>query len=190
MEDYAYTIVDAYKKLRSRGVYLENINRLIEPFVKQKINAKECAALGRGITVLPDEMVGQCKTLLVAGKIGMHLDEMEKLEKLEDNADFAKWCSRSTYTLDCCKNCVGISLCGTGCAYDSFVVNGNIESVDRRACILTKRILEFLLEDLYGIVKNGNESDMYMPTPQDRQRIYSSIELKDTDLKRSAGHEI
>jgi len=190
IERYADVIISAYKKLRNHGIFLENIHRFIEPFVKQRINAKECAALGRGITVLPDGTVGPCKTLLVAGKIGRNLEEIERLEKLEDDDEFLKWCNRSTYTLNCCKGCVGISLCGTGCTYDSYVINGNIDEVDKRICVLIKKVLEFLLEDLYDIVKVNGNFDIYIPTLQDRQRIYSSTEINATDLKRSAGHEI
>jgi radical SAM protein with 4Fe4S-binding SPASM domain len=190
MERYSEIIIESYLKLRPVGLYMENINRWIEPFVKQKINGKECAALGRGITVLPNGMVGPCKTLLVAGKMGKPIDEIESLDKLEDDVEFQKWGNRSTYSLSSCKDCVAISLCGTGCTYDSFVVNGNIDGVDPRTCVLIKRILEFLLKDLFRIVKDNIKSKTYIPTLADRQKIYSSIRIKDDDLKRSAGHEI
>lgn len=190
MEQYADAIINAYQELRKHGIYLENINRIIEPFVKQKINAKECAALGRGITVLPDGMVGPCKTLLVAGIIGTPLEEIEKLKKLDDDEVFRNWKSRSTYTLEKCKGCVGISICGTGCAYDSYVVNGNINGIDERACILTKKILKFLVTDLYEMIRKNGDLDIIVPSLKDRSQIYSAITLSETDLKRSVGHEI
>ena len=190
MEQYADAIINVYQELRKRGIYLENINRIIEPFVKQKINAKECAALGRGITVLPDGMVGPCKTLLVAGIIGTSLEEIEKLEKLDDDEVFQNWKNRSTYTMDKCKGCVGISICGTGCAYDSYAVNGNINGIDERACVLTKKILNFLVTDLYGVTRKNGDLDIIIPSLTDRSQIYSAITLYETDLKRSVGHEI
>ncbi len=190
MKKYAEVILSTYIKLRKQGIYLENINRVIEPFVKQRINAKECAALGRGITVLPNGIVGPCKTLLVAGIIGKSLDEIEKLEHLEEDNLFFEWCSRSTYTLKCCKGCIGISLCGSGCTYDSYVQNGNISSVDRRTCIFIKQILTFMINDLFSHIKELNNNDIIIPTAEDRRKIYSTITLNDSDLKRSAGHEI
>jgi radical SAM protein with 4Fe4S-binding SPASM domain len=190
MANYTDAIIATFKKLRGHGVYLENINRVIEPFVKQKINAKECAALGRGITVLPNGVVGPCKTLLVAGIIGISLDEIEKVEKLDDDAMFHKWCNRSTYTLESCKGCIGISLCGSGCTYDSYVINGNIDGIDKRICIFIKKIIEFLINDLYRLVQDRGNSDIIIPSLEDRQKIYSSIIVNENDLKRSAGHEI
>ena len=190
MADYSNAIISAYKKLRDHGIYLENINRVIEPFVKQKINAKECAGLGRGITVLPDGTVGPCKTLLVADVIGAPIDEIEKLEKLEDSSEFLKWRNRSTYTLECCKECVGISLCGSGCAYDSYVVNGNIDGVDKRTCIFIEKILGFLINDLYLHMQDSYNLDIIIPTSEDRKKIYSSITIAENSLNRSAGHEI
>ena len=190
MADYADAIILAYKKLRGHGIYLENINRIIEPFVKQKVNAKECAALGRGITVLPNGTIGPCKTLLVAGIIGTSIDEIEKLEKLENNAEFFRWCVRSTYTLKCCKGCVGISICGGGCTYDSYVVNGNLEGVDKRTCVFIKKMIEFLVSDLYFHIQDRKDMDIIIPTLEDRRKIYSSIVISENALKRSVGHEI
>ncbi len=190
MEKYADVILSTYIRLREQGMYLENINRVIEPFVKQRINAKECAALGRGITVLPNGVVGPCKTLLVAGIIGKHLDEIEKLDSLKDDDVFLEWSNRSTYTLECCKGCIGISLCGSGCTYDSYVLNGNITNVDKRACIFIKQILDFMITDLFCHIQHSNDNDIIIPTAEDRQKIYSTIRLDDNDLKRSVGHEI
>jgi len=190
MEEYTDAIIVAYKTFREHGIYLENINRIIEPFVMQKINGKECAALGRGITVLPNGIVGPCKTLLVAGKIGTHMEEIERLDNIEDDMTFSKWQKRSTYSLESCKRCIGLSLCGSGCTYDSFVANGQIDGIDKRTCIFIKKILNFLISDLYNIMEKNTVWDIIIPTPEDRQKIYHSVSLSENDLRRSAGHEI
>jgi len=190
MEQYTDAIINAYKEFRIHGIYLENIIRIVEPFVSRKINAKECAALGQGITILPNGMVGPCKTLLVAGIMGRPLDEVEKLENLKDNEEFLNWSHRSTYTLESCKGCVAISLCGSGCTYDSYVIHGNINGIDKRTCVFAKKILEFLIVDLFWIVRNKSDLDIIIPSENERHQIYSTIALDKTDLKRSAGHEI
>lgn len=187
MEQYVQEIIKIYKICRRKGIYLENINRIIEPFIKKEIRGKECGALGRGITVLSNGMVGPCKTLLVADVIGKNIDEIEKLKKLEYNDEFKKWNKRSTFTIPRCTNCVGIGICGTGCAYDSYVLNKNINDVDRRACVFTFEILNFLINDLYKKIKN-KKRDILIPNVTERQKIMGKIVLNQKIIK-SAGHD-
>jgi len=190
MEEYTDKIISVYKKARAEGLYLENICRIIEPFVKQSIRGKECAALGRGITVLPDGTVGPCKTLLVAGIVGKHISYIEDLDNLSDDDEFSTWSKRSTFNLEVCKDCIGVSLCGSGCAYDSYVLYKNIENIDPRACVFTKKLLSFLIEELFKIVKDRCNNNIIFPSVEDRAKILVNVELDNDKINRSAGHDV
>ncbi len=190
IEQYTAKMIAVFLKSRAAGLYLENICRVIMPFVRKKARGKECAALGKGITVMSDGRVGPCKTLLVSGIIAKKLDDLLKINSLSEDDLFRQWGNRSTFTLDACRDCVAVSLCGTGCTYDSYVLRRDIAGIDPRNCVFTKTILDFLINDLFGIISAIKTGDNLMiPTETERRRILGNISLGDQDLQRSAGHD-
>lgn len=186
MEDYTSKLIESFKKCREKGIFLENAKRPLEPFVENKVRLKECGALGKGITVNPHGTIGTCKTLITAGILNKKIDEVSDVtqEKV-----FLEWANRSTLSIEECKNCSAQGICGTGCAYDSYCLFKTINHVDPRACVFSKRFLEFMIWDLYKIIKKRlDKLDYYEPTIEEQRKMYRSMHTK-SKLSKSAGHQ-
>jgi len=185
INSYADKLIKIFQRARKNGIFIENINRVIAPFINKEIRGRECSAQGKGITVMPDGTVGTCKTLLAAGVIGCPIDKFS----LNDNEMFSRWKKRTSFSLEQCDGCMVKSLCGSGCTYDAFVLNKTINSIDDRTCVITKRFFHFLVWDLLNILREKyNDEFLYLiPTVEERKFVMQNIH-RDNKLKETVGH--
>lgn len=186
MEEYTNQLIKMFRKCREKGVFLEYANRPLEPFIENKLRLKECSALGKGITIDPYGTIGTCKTLITAGILNSNIDAVGDVDQ---EKVFLDWAQRSTLTIEECKNCPAQGICGTGCAYDSYCLFKTIDKVDFRACVFSKTFLEFMIWDLYAIIKYRlNDYAFYEPTIEEQRKMYGRMNTK-SDLSKSAGHQ-
>jgi len=88
-----------------------------------------------------------------------------------------------------CKECIARTICGGGCAFDSFVLYKDISHVDKRNCQYIKDILEFMIWDLFELLDNKLE-EVIIPTMEERKKMYNGTTLSSLTLSESVGHKI
>lgn len=144
-EQYANAIIFLHKEMRNNNIYFENFERFKKVLSKKEIRLSECQACGKGMTVRPDGMVGPCKSLLVSD-LECHLLNDYHFDK---NGSLINWANRKTVNDENCRNCRALSICGGGCAYDSYIINnGDISKMDSRMCNYVKKVFDQIMEDI------------------------------------------
>lgn len=186
INDYSKAVIHIFTELRKHKIYDEQFFRRLQPFVERKIRIKECSALGGALNLVPGGFIGPCKTLLASKHFSQPID---KTENLGGSKIFTAFSNRSTLTLDECKNCVARTICGGGCTFDSFVTYHDIFHVDKRNCEYIRKVLEFMIWDLYRLTSK-KKTDVLIPTNKDRKKMYGGIKLLSTTLTESVGHKI
>lgn len=189
ISEFGDILIKFYQVLREEGIYLENISRSINSFSSNTPRIRECQAHGFGFTVDARGKIGPCKSLLVSDIFSQDIDNVSQIE---NNEMFQDWATRSPYLQDECIYCPAISLCGGGCAYDSYIVNnGDYKKVDKRICSYQKKVLDYLISDLFEKIKgNLEQEDIYIPTIEDQVKAFSSYFDINNSLQRSVGHEV
>ena len=71
--------------------------------------------------------------------------------------DFIEWSQLTPINKDECQDCVALGICGGGCPINAMhLKKGNtIHDLDERFCTHSKLTLDFLIKDLYRIIKEG-----------------------------------
>lgn len=141
-EVHSKNISYARKILLQHGIFLENYERYRKKFLLGKMRLKECQACGTGMTVDARGLVGTCKSLLVSDKIIFDLDTFD----IYSNATFREWAKRTPLHFEECQNCSALSICGGGCAYDSYLLHdGGYWFCDKRLCVHMQNIVRELI---------------------------------------------
>lgn len=184
---YVEVLFELYKEAAKRGIFVEQIYRKISPFVEKKFKYYDCGACGKNINLDAKGNLGPCKSFLILKMIYQNTkDEL-------DEEIFGKLLNRSTLYNKKCLKCEALGICGGGCAYESFVEAGNYNEISERTCIISKSLLDQLLEYLYeinkiniasGIKKNG----FYYINNANRRKIYGKIKTEPGTLAYSVGH--
>jgi radical SAM protein with 4Fe4S-binding SPASM domain len=180
IDSYTSMLISVFRKISSMGIYLENVNRILQGIMNERSRGKECSALGKGITVSAKGFIGPCKSLLVSE---MNIDKLKDVSSMYVE-QFPDWHARSTFTLRDCEKCDYRWLCGGGCAYDAYKLYGDIKRIDERICYLTKAVIKFYFMEL--IAKNEPISDIFIPDLNQKRLVYSKDYEK--ELYRSVGH--
>lgn len=112
---------------------------------------KDCAGMGNQLVVVPGGNIGICH-----GYNWNHKEYFNyNINNIDLDLDFQKdyvwkiWNKRSTTNMPVCWNCIGLTLCGGGCAVNK--TNGvdlNIYKLDPENCVLYKKIITLLLKDI------------------------------------------
>lgn len=188
MKRFAGMLTAAYRRLREKGIFVENISRFIAAFCEERPRFNECQAQGRGFSVDSRGKVGICKSLLVSDVISRPLEDVE--EDLAKHQVFQDWASRSPFALEECRGCPLIGVCGGGCVYDAFVINrGDIRKLDRRVCDYTESIVTFLIWDLFEAVEAKIGDGIYVPSVDEQVFEFRKHYDSRNELQRSVGHE-
>lgn len=185
-EEYAELLIELYEYLAGKDIYLENISRVIDSFVKKRPRLRECQAQGRGMTVAPDGTYGPCKSLLVSGVFARKLHTNIKISEQDI---FKQWAKRSVVSCEKCKMCPALTICGGGCGYDSYVKNeGDFCKIDTDICLYSKKILEYLLY-IVSQKSQVSESGFYELSSDTAETIFRWFVEKDNGLQKSVGHD-
>lgn len=183
-EIYAKRLYDAFKKVRTTGVYMELISRKVNSFANKEFRIFDCGATA-GTTINIDSRgnIGPCKSMLI-------LENEDGIEKKEIKKQLReKWKNRSPITYHECISCPAVSICGNGCAYEALINNNSINSKDNRHCIYSKTFIECMIKDLFNII-NGEDckKTILIPTTQDRLKLIDAMKPIPKTLKWSIGH--
>jgi sulfatase maturation enzyme AslB (radical SAM superfamily) len=92
---------------------------------------------------------------------------------------------------DVCIECPAITICGGGCAYDSYIANqGNFKKIDKRVCEYELNILDYLIWDLFENIKDKvGSKGIYFPSVEEQLEAFQRFYDAGNALQRSVGHE-
>jgi len=145
-------IIECYKIAREKGVYEERILRKIKPFIKKYFHLADCGACGNQIVITPKGKIGPCHAYASSNRFFPgHIDD-PNFDPFQDPV-FIEWSRRSPFNIQKCQFCNAIGLCGGGCPYNTELKLGSIWEVDPNFCIHSKKILEWLIWDLFKKTK-------------------------------------
>jgi uncharacterized protein len=182
LEKSAYGMLEAFETARKLGVYVEQIMRRIRPFVERTPRVKDCPSCGGLIRFYPSGKYGPCGHFVSMGKNCLSINEDTSWVKSELRK---KWSQRSSFNMgEKCKFCPAVSMCGGGCPLSAYKVYGDIMSIDNRMCVQSKIFLEWLIKDLYKIIKPNFQEKIliYKPSQKEREKIYGKINIFDKKL--------
>lgn len=147
IENATKAVLSASEMLRKNGIYEDRIMRRLDSIINNKVHLKDCAAYGNQIVVRYDGTIGPCHAFSASEKYF----ETRVLSKdvSIDNNSFETWANRSQLNNPDCKDCAAILLCGGGCAYNSFINTGNLNSKDTQICTHTKMLIDYVLEETW-----------------------------------------
>lgn len=155
-------IIDEFIELRKRGIYEDRMMRKLKSFSKAQVYFSDCAATSGGqIVISPNGQVGICHGCLYNKKYFV-----SNVDDKEFNAirceDYIEWSQLTPINREECLDCSALGICGGGCPVNAMYLKpGNtIHSIDERFCVHSKKTLEFLINDLYRIILEGDEQNV------------------------------
>ncbi|MFA5147148.1 MAG: radical SAM protein [Candidatus Omnitrophota bacterium] len=186
--DFGRILVEFYGILRERRIFLENVSRPIGAFASNKPKVNECQAQGHGFTVDARGKIGPCKSLVVSD---IFSEDMARVPRIDKNPMFMDWATRSPFMVSKCADCTALSICGGGCAYDSYISNkGDFKGIDERVCEYKRYILDYLIWDLFGKIKSKViKNKFYSPSVKEQESAFNGYYDRRNELQRSVGHE-
>ena len=145
-------IIECYKIAREKGIYEERIMRKIGTFVKKSLHLVDCGGCGNQIVITPDGKIGPCHAYASSNKFFPgHLNNQDFNPFREDV--FIEWSRRSPFNIPKCQFCEAIGLCGGGCPYNTELKSKSIWEIDPNFCLHTKKVLEWIIWDLFEKTK-------------------------------------
>lgn len=160
-EKAAQFIIDEFVELRKRGIYEDRIMRKLKAFTKSQVYFSDCGATGGGqIVIAPNGQVGVCHGCLFDKEYFVANIYDDSFIAVKDKT-FIEWSKLIPLNHAECYDCPALGICGGGCPINAMHMKlGNtIHSIDERFCAHAKKTLEFLIGDLYTIIKKGNQQD-------------------------------
>lgn len=154
-EAAAQFIIDEFIQLRELGIYEDRMMRKLDAFSKAQVYYSDCAATSGGqIVIAPNGKVGICHGCLHDKKYFVS-DVSDKTFDCREDENFNEWSQRTPVNNEECLDCPALGICGGGCPLNAMYLNeGNtIHSIDTRFCNHAKKTLNFLVHDLYRLMR-------------------------------------
>ncbi len=148
-DEVTHKIIDAYKILRKCGIYEDRIMRKVKSFINETPWIYDCGGYGGQFALCADGLVGPCHIAADDGRfVWGHIDEPDLKQKILKSELSSDWCRRTPLQMPECYDCVGLSICGGGCADEAFVKQGDMFALDLAFCTHCKTVLEWLMGDM------------------------------------------
>lgn len=164
----AQSVADEYAEIfalqRRKPVFIDQIARRLKPFVEETFRFRDCSACGSKVVVFPTGARSNCISTGPVADVRHQAEEFDRRMPLR--------------VLEC-RGCEAIAVCGGGCIYDGMRFFGG---VDDRNCLLTKRLLECFVWDLYE--RTGEE----FPTREVKAALYRGLIERRSGMSFSIGH--
>lgn len=150
-----HKIIEAFKLLRTLGIYEDRMMRRVKPFCKDVFHYKDCYGVGGQIVLTPDGRMGPCQAYLgLNDHFPVSLDNPP--EDINYHSMFSMWIKRFPLNNEECLSCRALAICGGGCPYAADISTGSIENIDRRICKQCQPIFDWLIWDLYEQLNISN----------------------------------
>lgn len=148
-EDATDFMIECFKHLRKKGIFEDRVMRKVNAFIDNKLYLYDCCASGGNQYVIaPDGSIGICHGYLNNRKYFSH-SVFNKDFDFHTSADFEYWKKRSPVFMSECQECECLGICGGGCPYAADYMHGSIYALDDRFCTHAKKVLRWLIIDLY-----------------------------------------
>jgi uncharacterized protein len=160
-DEAAQFIIDEFIELRELGIMEDRMLRKLDSFSKAQVYYSDCAATcGGQIVIAPNGQIGICHGFLHDKKYFVTSIEDEAFD-CKSNPAFIEWSQLSPVNKNECLDCAALGICGGGCPLNAmYLKKGNtIHSIDTRFCVHAKETLEFLISDLYRIMRKREMSN-------------------------------
>lgn len=142
-------MIDCFKQLRNKGLYEDRMMRKVQAFIDNKLYLYDCCGSGGNqLVIAPDGGIGICHGYLNDRKY-FSSNVRDEYFDFRKSSDFTYWKKRSPIFMSECQDCECLGICGGGCPYAADYMHGSIYALDDRFCIHAKRIVRWLIEDLY-----------------------------------------
>jgi uncharacterized protein len=142
-------IIEAFKIFRKKGIYEDRIMRKVKAFSNKQMYLYDCCASGGNQYVIsPTGEIGICHAYL-NNRQYFSSSVFDMSFDFNTNENFKHWRNRTPLLMEKCVDCECLGICGGGCPYVAEYLNGSIYELDERFCIHAKRLLKWLVNDLY-----------------------------------------
>ena len=148
-EDATDFMIECFKRLRQKGIYEDRMMRKVQAFIDNKLYLYDCCASGGNqFVIAPDGSIGICHGYLNNRKY-FSANVLDKNFDFRNNPVFAYWKQRSPIFMPECQDCECLGICGGGCPYAADYMHDSIYALDNRFCVHAKKVLRWLVKDLY-----------------------------------------
>jgi len=148
MVDAAPYAVEAYERLRQRGLLEGLMGRRMMQVNSGTFHHRDCSAVGGQIVVAPDGSIGPCHAFSGQRKFfsGNVLEDFNPW----DNLAFHEWSRRQPVNMQDCHGCSAIGICGGGCPYNAHIATGSIWGKDPQQCAYMHYLIDWMIEDIWN----------------------------------------
>jgi uncharacterized protein len=171
----ADNLIKAFRVARKKGVYLVKylMDNRVKPFVEMMPRLKGCTGTGSRAMVLPDGTLAACAVFVNNSKVNLQNNPKVK-DYIPEGIEYY-----SPFFKNQCKSCFAISCCGGGCPKCAEVRHGTFWALDDDYCVQSKKILEWLIWDLFSFLdkKRLTREKFLYPTMTDRRKVYGKIRV-------------
>lgn len=164
-------------QMREKGVYIEHIFRKMRPFVEKSTRLYDCPSCNSKLLITPWDTIGFCEAFMEDENYYYDIDSFD----LMNCVGREEWTNRIPLTKKECYVCPAISICGGGCPYDAYCESGSICNKDERRCIQSKDMVEWLVKELFYLLKENGKmcNEIYVPNNLERKLLYGKIILSE-----------
>lgn len=142
-------IIKAYQVFRRYGIYEDRIMRKVSAFVAEVPWIHDCGGYGGQIALCADGILGPCHIAADDHRfLWGHLNDRDIKDRILHSELTSDFCRRSPVTMKECFDCVGLGICGGGCAEEAYVKHGDIFKLDSNFCIHCKALIQWMCDDL------------------------------------------
>lgn len=142
-------LIKAYKILRRFGIFEDRIMRKISSFVNEEQWIHDCAGFGGQIALCADGIVGPCQVAADDHRFCWgHINDRDLRKKIKNSELTREWCRRSPINMKQCIDCVGLGICGGGCAEEAYIKHKDIYGLDDCFCEHCKELIKWMIDDM------------------------------------------
>lgn len=147
----------------------------MRPFVEKSTRMYDCPSCNSKLLITPWNTIGFCEAFMEEENYYYNVDTFD----LVNCVGREEWKNRIPLTKIECYDCPAISVCGGGCPYDAYCESGNICNKDKRRCLQSRYMIEWLIRELFSLLKESNKicEEIYIPDSSERKLLYGNIDL-------------
>ncbi|KAA6303492.1 MAG: Anaerobic sulfatase-maturating enzyme [Candidatus Ordinivivax streblomastigis] len=158
-EDATDFIIEMFQIFREHGIYEDRIMRKVKAFTENHLYLFDCCAAGGSQYVIaPKGEIGICHGFLNNRKY-FSSSVFDENFNPNTNENFKYWRDRTPLLMEKCLDCECLGICGGGCPYAAEFAHGSIYELDERFCVHAKRLLRWLINDLFNITQINETVD-------------------------------
>lgn len=173
-EQYYEKYIYGFELARQKGLYIEHIMRRIRPLVTRKVRVKDCGACGNRIVSDVDGNIGICE-----GLVGnpTYFKKRSEFNEVKEDPIFKAWAKRTPLTMEKCRECPAIGICGAGCVNNALLQNGDIYTPDNYICGSSKAFIDWALKTWFfeNDIESKMERGIHFLSEEERQSLRGSL---------------